>query len=500
MVSQVHNSENKHATAVRLSVRRTDGQEFFYDLEADNAVIAGSDRTCSLHLDGEKIGALHAMIRYENGTIYVKDWYSESGTFVNNLRIETETTLPEDGEVRIGDYTLRVTNTISRPVEPTETNSELSANTSDNPTPAVEQGNEVPQTTSSALPDEVAEESTSAHEDPDIENITNVDPETDSPTFDLDDIPAFEDDPVSDWGDDFQATENCRDHENQCDPETFALMREELEHLQSELAERDARLAEMASLIDDTPQQTAEQSTEDSSETAALVDRLEQLLDELSQSDERMATMEELLRHAEEAQRADQEERKQIDAWITDIEDRLGEREAEWQAEIDLLKEQVEQLTAERDRAEQANASKHAQQEYQKMIRQLRDHATKLQAQLKDAQSARQELESRLEQLDEQNSAEMIQQKVDEALREERLKYAQEQSALAQERAEVSRMKLELQGQSTQQRAKGTDIDSKVRAFRDHLKEIHEQEKEQRKERSLSSRLSSLWKRLEGRS
>jgi hypothetical protein len=43
------------------------------------------------------------------------------------------------------------------------------------------------------------------------------------------------------------------------------------------------------------------------------------------------------------------------------------------------------------------------------------------------------------------------------------------------------------------------DVDHRVRAFREHLREIHGQEKEQTAERGTGSRLARLWRLLDGK-
>ena len=110
MVSTGHNSDMGPSSVVRLVVRNSEGRAFIHELQPGNGAVTGSDRTCSLHLEGDEIGALHCMIRYEFGEIHVKDWYSDSGTFINNHRIDTETVLPDGGEIRIGSFQIRVAN------------------------------------------------------------------------------------------------------------------------------------------------------------------------------------------------------------------------------------------------------------------------------------------------------------------------------------------------------------------------------------------------------
>lgn len=509
MVSAANNTQNESVVVPRLVIRRPDGVEFIHDLTSGSGAIAGSDQTCSLHLDGEGVAGLHCMIRHEHQAVFVKDWYSESGTFVNDQRIDTETQLPEGGTIRIGGFSITVRFEALPDDGDTDeggNNWNIAAPVDDaepaQPAPALESEFEQPAESAQDLAAEITENVAERQSTADLSFEPEPEPSpqaadadwfgeagagefdsgTESSGFGFSD-PGFADD---------------------CDPETFALLKAEVEHLQNELAQRDARIAELAATADNEESPSAPPAVTDTSETASLVDRLEQLLDELNQSDARMATMEELLRLAEDANVAEREERRQIDSWVGDIECRIGEREDEWNAEREVLRQRIADITAERDEVERrmgnAGASKEQQAEFQRILEQLRGQAEGFREKLEAAQVEKADLEARLEDLNGEKLEHTIQQRLDEAMREERLAFAQEQATMARERAELSRLKMELE-RARQERGEGqNEIDGKFRAFREHLKDLHEQESQEREERSLSSRLSKLWKRLEGRS
>ena len=84
-----------------------------------------------------------------------------------------------------------------------------------------------------------------------------------------------------------------------------------------------------------------------------LVQRVDDLLAELAEHDERVATMQELLQAAEMQNEAQAEERNCLETWVGEIEQRIGERESEWQAEQDALRGRLEEVSEERDRAQQ---------------------------------------------------------------------------------------------------------------------------------------------------
>lgn len=482
--------QNEPAAVPRLIIRRPDGGEFVHELASGNGAIAGSDRTCSLHLDGEDVAALHCMIRFENGQIHVKDWYSESGTFVNDQKIHTETILPEGGVLRIGKFsiTVRYESVASREESPVEVPDNASADACEQPSQFDLNDNGGPDTT--------------GQDDSNAEFGMPPFDET-APEFGDHTVEWFDQTDSSDDDHDFLPSNSGLDADG-CDPETFALLQSEVEHLQNELAQRDARLEELTATADAGDHSVASVSNCEPSETAALVDRLEQLLDELNQSDERMATMEELLRLAEEANVADREERRQIDGWVGDIECRIGEKESEWTAEMDVLRQRIEEVSEERNRLElrigQAGASKEQQAEFQRILLQVRGQADAMRARLDESEAEKAQLEARLEELNGEGLEKLLQQRVDEVMREERLIHAQEQATMARERAELSRVKMELERSRESKMDGQNEIDGKFRAFRDHLKDLQVQESQEKQERSLSSRLSKLWKRLEGRS
>ena len=63
--------------------------------------------------------------------------------------------------------------------------------------------------------------------------------------------------------------------------------------------------------------------------TDQVLQRMEELIEEANRSDERAGLLEEMLHAAEDATRAERDERSQLEAWLTDIERRIGSREDE---------------------------------------------------------------------------------------------------------------------------------------------------------------------------
>lgn len=72
---------------------------------------------------------------------------------------------------------------------------------------------------------------------------------------------------------------------------------------------------------------------------------------------------------------------------------------------------------------------------------------------------------------------------------------------MARNKAELVRLREELEAaQQAIDNAGAENPDVKVRAFRQHLRDIHEQEQNARHQgRGLASRISQLWNRLDNR-
>jgi chromosome segregation ATPase len=289
------------------------------------------------------------------------------------------------------------------------------------------------------------------------------------------------------------------------DLELIALLRAEVSHLQSELTDRDVRLAEMSAQDAWTCAHAVEREADDElpeEQVAALLDRLESLLSELAESDRRVKTLEEMLQNFEQVAAAEGEEQRQVEAWIKDIEGRFAQRENEWRAEVEFLNGRLEDVTAERDRAEQMLARAHtpdrAAQMQQEVLHGLRRQVAQLGEQLAHSEKSRQDLERRYAAFDVEEAEHRSQERVAELLREERLQLAEERTELAVLRAELARAKVEIAEQEPVRAELPDEATTQIRALRQHLREIHEQEEHERDERRLSRRIARLWKRLEG--
>jgi DNA-binding NtrC family response regulator len=87
------------------------------ELPEGGEVTFGRSRTCTVHIDSEKVSRTHAKLVSRHGEITIEDLGSRNGTKVNGVRIEASTSLSSGDEVVVGPATAVVTITTraSRP-------------------------------------------------------------------------------------------------------------------------------------------------------------------------------------------------------------------------------------------------------------------------------------------------------------------------------------------------------------------------------------------------
>lgn len=488
------------AGSVHVVALGPNGERLAHRLHEGENLLVGRDRTCSLRLEGDGVASLHCSLSLRDGRVSLQDWYSESGTLINGERVESHAPVPPGAEIEVGGFRLAVEGGPGADL-PASGRTPVSSQSDRNDMNDMAGAPAPPASAASAdgppQPEAPAVGGQESRDDAEIarlqEELQEARAEADRLREDLRRARSAATRPdaaPADPGYEFDAFQQ----------DSIATLQAEIETLQGELAERDAQLAELSDWADGHQPQGDPTADDTAAETAALADRLEQLLDELERSDGRISQLEDLLRLAEDAKRAEQEERRQLESWVGDIEHRVAQWESEWQAEIETLQQRIEQLTSERDRAEQrlqqvAAGDRPESSADGEMLETLRQRNGDLQRRLEESERRRADLEQRITEL-EQTAAPGTGDRESDLSREEQVELAQERAALARERAELTQMRDELQEQAEKVRSSS---DARFRAFREHLREIHEQEKQERAERSLSSRLGRLWKRLEGR-
>ncbi|MEQ9411739.1 MAG: FHA domain-containing protein [Fuerstiella sp.] len=425
-------------------------------------LFVGSDEASDVPVADERVAAVHCVISAESGCLTVRDCYSQAGTFVDDSRIR-EIQLTRNAEISVGPVVIIA--------QVQGLNSAVADQNGSHP-PAAESA---VQSASPASP-ELSEE---AHRG------AAAEPPVVSPLQQIDDLQLQLEQAHAEIEVLHRRLETASSNaqESAQDPyqeEMLELLRSEITDLQTALAERDQRDTELGAGGD----MTAAQDTLPQEDAEKLVSRLEDLLLELQLRDEQIATLTGLLEATEEASQAEQEERRQVDAWLMDIERKLGQREQEWQAERNALQQQLTTLASERDSAEAAvNAD---------------TSSAKLEAAKNVMTGLRQTVETQRQQLQESEQARAALQRELEDARTSQSR--EEQVRLAEERAEIARLRQELEtARQRDQKVHANEAVLKLQALRQHLNEIHEQERKEIEERKLSSRLTRLWRRLDGR-
>ena len=433
-------------------------------------LFVGSDEGSDICLPDENAASTHCQISAENGRITVRDCYSETGTFVDGNRI-SETQLEENAELGVGTAVLSVTLENPRPAPADggvvaavvaedfgEGDTELLAPESDSPAEEVDQA-----------PDP----------DPSHAELSDLRLQLDQAQAEIEVLHsrlATATAPVPD-GDPYEE-------------EMLELLRAEVMDLQAALAEQ--QQAATGPTAGGSPNSGGDDVLP-SDDAEKLVGRLEYLLQELQERDEQVAALTELLSLAEETNRAERDERAQLDSWLKDIEERFGCREQEWLAQRDRLQSDIDTISAERDRAEaamNADSSNTKLEAAQNVLTALRDTAEGQRQQLVESEKTIAELRHELELAKRvQPSQEVVQPR-------------EELVQLAEERAELARQRQELELESVrreEQRSGPNEATLKLQVLRQHLKDIHQQEQKEKEERKLGSRISRLWSRIENR-
>lgn len=447
-------------------------------LQDGDRLVLGADDSADIVLTGDDVASTHCLLTAENGLVRVRDCYSTAGTMVNGHTVR-EMELSRDADIQIDRYEIRVvltapkSQTIRPPVFIEPPKNEPEQRSAEEPDFAQESA---PVSIPEPAPE--VDESTNAH--PPVDLVSDESLMSQLHRIQLELIQTRTENRILAEQLE-QAQQNSQEVGGETDPfqdEMVELLKAEVIDLQNALAAQQEASGVASS---DT---SADDEVVSQEEAERLMGRLEELLAELQERDDQVATLTELLEATEDSQDAEETERSQINDWLSEIEERFSHREVEWEAQSRQLQQQLEQVTAERDRAEEMARAENTDarlQATQEVLSGLRDTAERQRQQLDESQKevARlsRELESRGQELD----------------REERIR-------LAEEKAEVARQRQELEAARHLTRSKENNESTlKLQALRAHLNEIHAKEQQEQEERKLRSRLSRLWKRLEGR-
>lgn len=455
------------ARQLSLMITGPGGLKREHPLEIGRTVLVGGAANMSIELPHESVANLHCSLAAHPTGLIVRDWGSHSGTRVAGTVVESAAEVHPGDTIEIGPY--RLTLMQSAATNELESTSCASGVPESRPTPELtdSQYEHSRDDGSDSLDefydpfadlDQLAEELSQNGQvlDPYQANPADIAVTNDSSQLTAPELP--------------QRTDSS------------GLLQGEVDVLLDELACRDDRIRELE-------QQVGRGGTEPGGEiSAAQLDRMEQLLAELEHGDERVARLEELLAAAEEAGQAEQEERRQLEAWLADIELRVTEQEQQWQAERDSLLRQLEQA---RELGSAVEQSESATDSAAVSAPQDAARNRQLEAEIQQLKTAAVDQNDEIER--------RVAEKVEAELRAHRLQMAQDHAQLARDRAELQRSRELEPVESTPAEVDVDNADQRIKVLRDHLRQIRDDEEQQRREHKLSHRLARLWARLEGR-
>ena len=472
MQSSLSDSKIGAVAEKHLIITNASGRGIRFELTAGSSYLAGSSDNCRIALSGNDVNPIHCRFWLdENCQLRFQDWNTGGKTRLNGQPIE-EAVLGQGDELEIGEYRITMV---------------------DSPSTA---GSKEPlPTTEAIVSPELPENKFVADQEPRAPESASAAEHESNFSYELDWDAAEEDQQLE--SPEMRHFEVADEANGEVDHEVEWL-KMEVEQLRIELAERDAQIERSS---DSFPESHSE--FDDDPQTIKLVHRLEELLEELKCSDGRIRGLEDLLQASDEAAQAEQEERLQLENWVTEIEQRVTQREAETAAEFSRVMQQLKDAQAKHQQAEtqleqalESNAHAFSDSSNQ-IINKLRSQMDSLRQRLKIAEAENEELRNTDRNQSNQSAAEKIQQ-LEQKLLQQQVEFSRERAEIARKRVQLERLRDELE-QSHSTNHKMDDANTRVMAMRQHLRDIHEEEKlerEERKQRSLGGRIARLLNRV----
>ncbi|MCA9138375.1 MAG: FHA domain-containing protein [Planctomycetales bacterium] len=527
----------------KISVIRQSASPIEHPLEAGRSVFIGRSDSCGIQVKGEGVADIHCLVDVEDDVVSIQDWASKAGTKVNGQLIDDKTPIQSGDSVVIGSVTFQLigqpnakknsqTNKLAaeNAAEPREESvgmenlgyesSEADAVAVAEPSPVVRPsvgrlsdslaGSKIlPHEADAVAKDDsstIAESNqTPAHCDADLpgdELPAEVDSMDEASLDSFDDAMGLNDPfaPNNFSAEDLDWDPTTFD-DDQVDAEIVNLLKSEIEDLRIQLAERDEQLMSMEGIQSSGSDQSAHKSdskNEDEFAGSELVGRVDDLLAELAEHDERVAMFQELLQTAEIQNQAEREERNCLETWVGEIEQRIGERESEWQAEQDAIRGRLESACQQRDQFQQqlhAAAKRYGKGSIGEVVPD--ETLQKLQKQNGELQAALEESQKQCASLTRQ--IERLKNEEPESLQELRAELAQEKASVSRMRFQLSKQLQDIDSTPAPKDQPDREFAFKLQTLREHLREIHEEEKVQREQKgeTLFGRISNLWKRVD---
>ena len=474
-------------------------------LKVGASVFVGAGSNCKVQLNDESVQQLHCMFQMgDDGVLKVQDW-NTGATYLNGQLVSDETEMQSGDMVRVGgscftavldaDFHQGVAvdllagaseKVADKPDAEPDAESKPEADVEDKQAQTLEPDDDEP--VAELSPDDNSNsEGEKVIDQTSVQSFQN-EIETDSRSDGL--ANAFEELPA-DLATAFESGDVDGDND-------ISQLLMQVEQLRLELVDRDAQiLAFKSNSLEPT-------SADENSATVKLVEQLEDLLTDIQTSDDRIKSLEDQLCLSQEANEAGSVEREQMEKWVSEIENRIRQQELESQAKVDRLvkqlkvaKEDTVVLQTQLHSMSLAGAESDKQAE---AVVALNEKVEQLRVSLQQANEKNQELLERP--THSENEAE-LRTKLNEAeaeLAKLRLEASQDRAETSRRRAELENMRAELE-RSLSQPVRGDDAgDSRIRAMREHLQDIHKQEQATKAEQQasgLGGRIANLLSRLQ---
>jgi pSer/pThr/pTyr-binding forkhead associated (FHA) protein len=447
-----------HQTELELVAWQAGGSPQSIVVKSNQSILVGKSRNCGLQLCDPSVSDIHCRIGFERGQLWVQDWMSLTGTKVNGDPVTTMTYVSQGCVIEVGSYKIQVSKADRANFE-TERSEENNHHVS----------SPLACETESCSTASVMNNGQFSDEQGRIASQDAVD-DARQPSLKI-----------------ASKVETLSQADEIYDRETVELLLAEIDDLRTALAQAQAQCdSNNANACGDMLQFSV-----DAEESDRVLQRIQELSEEANRADERVLILEEMLHAAEDANRSEVEERAHLEAWVGDIEKRIGQRESEHAAELDALRERLESAenqnnNLQRQLQQAATTGDSAQQRYSDVMENLQQENRHLQDTLAEVSKDLRQLKQRYENQSEQTEG---------ALREERAR-------IAREHAEMSRLKFEYAQKITQleelpkSAANAEPVVELLREHRQYFREMSKEKKEKQQSLSLSGRLKSIWNRV----
>ena len=470
-----------HRTTVQppyLVVVNEKSQSTEFKLVEGVTIFAGSGKTCGILLGGEDVSHFHCMFCLNQGRLWVQDCETDGQTIVNGHPIKAEAVLSHGDRLTIGNNQIDVVLILDAAVTTSVDFNDDDVIESEVCEQFVEQPGRREESECDSM---VTRQST--------RNQSKV--STDAYDYEIARMNVDE-------------SSEANELAMPSDSDEVSFLRAEVEHLQSELSERDA---ELATLRTQQFSNSDSDCSEDNEDVVRLVNRLDELVEELQFSDQRHNDLAEFLRLSDEANQAEQEERRQLESWIQGIEQRVSQRTAESEAETARILGRNQDIQEQLNRAETyirkmtqpASSSSSASEAHSEMIQELRGRHDEMTERLRVANEENERFRQEFQVKNANHGDEL--RKLEQKIVELELDACRERAEICRQRADLERSKSELE-KKLQESGPLSDSDCRFAAMRQHLRDLHEQEKltlEEKRRRSLSGRIANLLNRVGSR-